>query len=74
MTEERGGIFDSVKDGIVGAIRGVGEITDAVVDTVSGSLVNDGRATGAVGGALTSAIAATVRGAIDPRGGWRGAF
>ena len=40
MTEESGGgIFDSVKEGVVGAIRGVGDVAQAVVDTVSGTLV-----------------------------------
>ena len=36
MTQDPG-IVGSVKDGIVSAVKGVGEITDAVVDTVSGS-------------------------------------
>ena len=62
MEEEDKSTVDSVKDGIIGAIRGVGEITAAVVDTVSGSLVNAVKKTVAVGGSLPSAISDTVRG------------
>jgi len=43
----------------------LGEITDAVVDTVSGSLVNAVKRTGEMGAALTVAISEVVRGAIQ---------
>lgn len=49
MAEQRQGIVESVKRGIIDAIRGTGEVLNAVVDTVSGTLVNVVRRTGAVG-------------------------
>jgi hypothetical protein len=39
MSEESRNLVASVKHSIVAAVKGVGEITDAVVDTVSSSLV-----------------------------------
>ena len=64
-TEEKGGIIGGIKDGIVQTIKGVGEITDALVDTVSGSLVNAVKQTGNIGGALTGAIATVAQGTIQ---------
>ena len=64
MTEERRNIAESVKDGIIGTIRGTGEIVNAAVDTVSGVLVKAIRETGAVTAATTGAVSDAVRGAI----------
>jgi len=42
-----------VKSGIIDSIRGTGEVVDAAINTVSGTLVNTIKGTGAVGAALT---------------------
>ena len=38
-TSAHKGIMESVKDTLVGSIRGTGEVLNTVVDTVSGTLV-----------------------------------
>ena len=38
--QENRGIVESVKNSIVQSIRGTGEVLNAVIDTVSGTLVN----------------------------------
>ena len=58
------GIMESVKDQVVGSIKGTGEIMNTVVDTVSGTLVTTIKGTGAVGTALTSTVSDVLRGAI----------
>jgi len=58
------GIMESVKDTLVGSIKGTGEIVTTVVDTVSGTLVSTIKSTGAVGTALTSTVSDVLRGAI----------
>jgi len=58
------GIMESVKDTLVGSIKGTGEIVTTVVDTVSGTLVSTIKGTGAVGTALTSTVSDILRGAI----------
>src|SRR6266478_2415637 len=58
------GIMESVKDKMVGSIKGTGEVLNAAVDTVSGTLVTTIKGTGAVGTALTSAVSDVLRGAI----------
>ena len=45
-------IVETVKTGIIEGIRGTGEVVDAAIDTVSGTLVNTLKSTGAVGAAL----------------------
>ena len=50
--EEKSSIFESVKNGVVGTIRGTGDVAKAVVDTVSGTLSHTIKGTGAVGTAL----------------------
>jgi len=50
--EEKRGIFESVKDGVVGTIKGTGDVAKAVVDTVSGTLSHTIKGTGAVGTSL----------------------
>jgi len=47
-------IVETVKTGIIEGIRGTGEVVDAAIDTVSGTLVNTLKGTGAVGAALTA--------------------
>src|SRR5713101_2931751 len=58
------GIMESVKDKMVGSIKGTGEVLNAAVDTVSGTLVTTIKGTGAVGTALTSTVSDVLRGAI----------
>jgi hypothetical protein len=64
MAEERG-LAESVKDGLVGTIRGAGEVANAVTDVVSGTLVHAIKGTGAVGAALTGAVSDVVRGGVQ---------
>ena len=64
MPEERRSLVASVKNSIVSTVKGVGEITDAVVDTVSGSLVNAIKRTGEAGVGLSAAVSEVVRGAV----------
>jgi len=63
MAEQKG-IAESVKDAIVGSIRGTGEIVNVVVDIVNRTLVNALKGTGAVGTAVTTTVADVLRGAI----------
>src|SRR4029079_13648979 len=65
MAEERKPIAETGTREIVGGIKGVGDIANALVDTVSGSLVKLIKGTGAVGTTLTSSLADVVRGAIQ---------
>lgn len=64
MTEEKKSIFDSVKDGVVGAIRGVGDVAEAVVDTVSGTLVSALKGVRAITDEALGLIFDTVSGAV----------
>ena len=64
MDPGRKGIVESVKDKMVGSIKGTGEVMNAAVDTVSGTLVTTIKGTGAVGTALTSTVSDVLRGAI----------
>ena len=70
--EQRRGIFESVKNGVVGAIRGTGDVAKAVVDTVSGTLTHTIKGTGAVGTSLIEALSdvsrAAIRGTADVGG------
>ncbi len=54
--EARKEVFESVKDGVVGNIRGTGDVAKAVVDTVSETLSHTIRETGAVGMSLIEAV------------------
>lgn len=65
MTQDESGLAGSVKDGVIDAIRGAGEITDAVVDTGASSLVNAIQKTSDVGVALIATASQVVRGAIQ---------
>src|SRR5262249_45870859 len=58
-------LVDGVKNGIVGTVKGAGEIVDAVADTVSKSLSNALKGTGNVGLALTEAVTDVSTGAIQ---------
>lgn len=58
-------LVESVKNTIVAAIKGTGEIVNAVTETVSGSLVTALKSTGSVGNALTEAVADVTRGVIQ---------
>src|SRR5258708_33282429 len=58
------GIMESVKDTLVGSIKGTGEIVTTVVDTVSSTLVSTIKGTGAVGTALASTVSDILRVAI----------
>jgi hypothetical protein len=49
---------------MIASIRATGEIFDAAVDTVRGSLVNAIRSTGAIGVAVTGTVSDVVCGAI----------
>ena len=64
MSEERRSLAKSVRDSIVSTVKGVGENTDAVVDTVSGSLVNAVKRTGTMGAARTVAISEVESGVV----------
>jgi hypothetical protein len=48
MKKESTGIAETVKNTLVGTVKGAGEIVNAVTDTVSGTLVNAIKGTGAV--------------------------
>ena len=62
-------IVETVKTGIIESIRGTGEVVDAAIDTVSGTLVHTLKSTGAVGAALlTTDVAVTAREVIGVRG------
>ena len=65
MTQDESGLAESVKYGVIDAIRGAGEITDAVVDTAASSLVNAIQKSSDVGVALTATASEVVRGAIQ---------
>jgi hypothetical protein len=65
MAEERKPIAERVTREIVGGIRGAGDIANAVVDTVSESLVKLIKGTGTAGTTLTPTLADVVRGAIQ---------
>src|SRR3989442_13641528 len=54
--EARKGIFESVKDGVVGTIKGTGDVAKAVVDTVSGTLTHPIKGTSAGGRSLIEAV------------------
>jgi len=62
--EEKSSIFESVKNGVVGTIRGTGDVAKAVVDTVSGTLAHTIKGTGAVGTSLIEAVSDVGRAAI----------
>ena len=65
MTQDESGLAGSVKDGVIDAIRGAGEITDAVVDTGASSLVNAIQKTSDVRVVLIATASQVVRGAIQ---------
>ena len=58
-------IVDSVKNGIIGTIKGTGEILNAVTDTISDVLGNTLTSTGKVGSAATGAVSEVARGVIQ---------
>ena len=62
--EEKSSIFESVKNSVVGTIRGTGDVAKAVVDTVSGTLAHTIKGTGAVGTSLIEAVSDVGRAAI----------
>jgi hypothetical protein len=64
MSEERRSLAGSDRDNIDSTVKGVGESTDAVVDTVSDSLVNAVKRTGEMA-AFAVAISEVVRAAIQ---------
>ncbi len=57
--------IESVKEEIVGAIKGTGDIVNAVVDTVAGTLTNTIKGTGAVATSLIGALSDTARASIQ---------
>ena len=63
------GIVESVKDTIVGLIKGSGDIFNTIIDTVSGMVSNLAKDTGKTGGALIGSlqeiIGATIHGIVD---------
>ena len=58
-------MIESVKEEIVGAIKGTGDIVNAVVDTVTGTLTNTIKGTGAVATSLIGALSDTARASIQ---------
>jgi hypothetical protein len=62
--EEKRGIFESVKDGVIGTIRGTGDVAKAVVDTVSGTLSHTIKGSGAVATSLIETVSDLGRAAI----------
>ena len=58
-------MIESVKEQIVGAIKGTGDIVNAVVDTVTGTLTNTIKGTGAVATSLIGALSDTARASIQ---------
>src|SRR5437588_6607660 len=70
--EARKSVFESVKDGVVGSIKGSGDVVKAVVDTVSGTLTHTIKGTSAVGTSLIDAVSdvgrAAIRGVTDVGG------
>jgi hypothetical protein len=70
--ETRKEVFESVKDIVVGTIRGTGDVAKAVVDTISGTLSHTIRGTGSVGMSLIEAVSdvgrAAIRGVADVGG------
>ncbi|HLF08630.1 MAG TPA: NADP-dependent oxidoreductase, partial [Dehalococcoidia bacterium] len=67
MADERD-VGNRVKDGIIGVIRGTGEVAQAAIETVSETAQAAVRATGATGGAVAGLAASAVKGAIDAVG------
>jgi len=58
-------MIESVKEEIVSAIKGTGDIVNAVVDTVTGTLTNTIKGTGAVATSLIGALSDTARASIQ---------
>ena len=57
-------MMESVKQEIVSAIKGTGDIVDAVVDTVSGTLTNTIKGSGAVATSVVRVLSETARASI----------
>ena len=57
-------MMESVKQEIVSAIKGTGDIVDAVVDTVSGTLTNTIKGSGAVATSLVRVLSETAYASI----------
>jgi hypothetical protein len=58
-------MIESVKEQIVSAIKGTGDIVNAVVDTVSGTLTNTIKGAGAVATSLIGVLSETARASIQ---------
>jgi phage-related protein len=58
-------MVESVKEQIVSAIKGTGDIVNAVVDTVTGTVANTIKGTGAVATSLIGALSDTARASIQ---------
>jgi hypothetical protein len=64
MNTKHSGIIETVKDGVVAAIKGTGDIVQATVDTITKMLSTTIKDTGKVGTSVTDAIADVASGAI----------
>lgn len=64
MAVQSTGLVESVKNDIIGAVKGTGDIAKATVDTVSNTLSTTLKDTGKVGASATGAIADVAGGAI----------
>jgi len=65
MTTKSMGLVETVKDGVVGAVKGTGEIAKATADTVGSTLSTTLKDAGKVGASATEAIGHVAGGAID---------
>src|SRR5438046_3951541 len=70
--EARKSIFESVKDGVVGTIKGTGDVAKSVVDTVSGTLTHTIKRTSTISTSLIETVSdvgrAAIRGVTDVDG------
>lgn len=57
-------IGETVKQSIIGSVRGTGEVVNAVTDTVTGTVASALRGAGNIGQALTGAVSDVARGVI----------
>jgi hypothetical protein len=62
--QQSGSVIDSAKDGLVKAIRGSGEVGEAIVDPVSRTTVKALRDARSVGDEMGDTIVATVTGLL----------
>jgi hypothetical protein len=65
VIQNENGSAGNVKDGVIDAVRGAGEITDAVIDTAARSFVNSIQKTSYVGVVVTVTSSELVRTAIQ---------